>query len=141
MRFFGFDLPALQIAGGIVVAHSGFSMLENKRRTTTDEEQHAAAKEDVSFSPMALPLIAGPGSIGVVIALAARDPSPAFHVGIVLGVLVASVVIAALLRYATPWIDKLGATGVGAIVRIMGFLILVIGVELIIHGIRSLQLF
>ena len=50
-------------------------------------------------------------------------------------------VIAALLRYATPWIDKLGATGVGAIVRIMGFLILVIGVELIIHGIRSLQLF
>ena len=83
----------------------------------------------------------GPGSIGVVIALAARDPSPAFHVGIVLGVLVASVVIAALLRYATPWIDKLGATGVGAIVRIMGFLILVIGVELIIHGIRSLQLF
>ena len=141
MRFFGFDLPALQIAGGIVVAHSGFSMLENKRRTTTDEEQHAAAKEDVSFSPMALPLIAGPGSIGVVIALAARDPSPAFHVGIVLGILVASAVIAALLRYATPWIDKIGATGVGAIVRIMGFLILVIGVELIIHGIRSLQLF
>ncbi len=50
-------------------------------------------------------------------------------------------VIALLLRYGTPWIDKLGATGVGAIVRIMGFLILVIGVELIIHGVRALQLF
>jgi len=141
MRFFGFDLPALQIAGGIVVAHSGFSMLENKRRSTGEEEQHAATKEDISFSPMALPLIAGPGSIGVVIALAARDPSLGFHVGIILGVLVASAAIALLLRYATPWIDKLGATGVGAIVRIMGFLILVIGVELVIHGIRSLQLF
>ena len=34
MRFFGFDLPSLQIAGGLVVAHSGFSMLENKRRST-----------------------------------------------------------------------------------------------------------
>ena len=115
MRFFGFDLPSLQIAGGLVVAHSGFSMLENKRRSTNEEDQHATTKADVSFSPMALPLIAGPGSIGVVIAL--------------------------LLRYGTPWIDKLGATGVGAIVRIMGFLILVIGVELVIHGVRALQLF
>ena len=135
MRFFGFDLPSLQIAGGLVVAHSGFSMLENKKRSTHEEAQHATA------SPMALPLIAGPGSIGVVIALAARNTAVGFHVGIVLGIAVTAAVIALLLRYGTPWIDKLGATGVGAIVRIMGFLILVIGVELIIHGVRALQLF
>ena len=84
MRFFGFDLPSLQIAGGLVVAHSGFSMLENKRRATHEEAQHATSKPDVSFSPMALPLIAGPGSIGVVIALAARNTAIGFHVGIVL---------------------------------------------------------
>ena len=136
MRFFGFDLPSLQIAGGLVVAHSGFSMLENKKRSTHEEAQHATAKPDVS-----LPLIAGPGSIGVVIALAARNTAVGFHVGIVLGIAVTAAVIALLLRYGTPWIDKLGATGVGAIVRIMGFLILVIGVELIIHGVRALQLF
>ena len=141
MHFFGFDLPSLQIAGGLVVAHSGFSMLENKRRSTDEEAQHATAKTDVSFSPMALPLIAGPGSIGVVIALAARNTAIGFHIGIVLGILITAAAIAVLLRYGTPWIDKLGATGVGAIVRIMGFLILVIGVELIIHGVRALQLF
>ena len=141
MRFFGFDLPPLQIAGGLVVAHSGFSMLENKRRATHEEAQHATTKPDVSFSPMALPLIAGPGSIGVVIALAARNTAAGFHVGIVLGIAGTAALIALLLRYGTPWIDKLGATGVGAIVRIMGFLILVIGVELIIHGVRALQLF
>ena len=141
MRFFGFDLPSLQIAGGLVVAHSGFSMLENKRRATHEEAQHATAKADVSFSPMALPLIAGPGSIGVVIALAARNTAVSFHVGIVLGILITAAAIALLLRYATPWIDRLGPTGVGAIVRIMGFLILVIGVELVIHGVRALRLF
>ena len=141
MRFFGFDLPSLQIAGGLVVAHSGFSMLENKRRSTNEEDQHATLKEDVSFSPMALPLIAGPGSIGVVIALAARNTAVGFQIGIVLGILITAATIAVLLRYGTPWIDKLGATGVGAITRIMGFLILVIGVELVIHGIRALQLF
>ena len=140
MRFFGFDLPSLQIAGGLVVAHSGFSMLENKRRSTNEEDQHATTKADVSFSPMALPLIAGPGSIGVV-ALAARNTAIGFHVGIVLGIAVTAAAIALLLRYATPWIDRLGASGVGAIVRIMGFLILVIGVELVIHGVRALQLF
>ena len=141
MRFFGFDLPSLQIAGGLVVAHSGFSMLENKRRATHEEAQHATAKADVSFSPMALPLIAGPGSIVVVIALAARNTAVSFHVGIVLGILITAAAIALLLRYATPWIDRLGPTGVGAIVRIMGFLILVIDVELVIHGVRALQLF
>ena len=141
MRFFGFDLPSLQIAGGLVVAHSGFSMLENKRRSTNEEDQHATLKEDVSFSPMALPLIAGPGSIGVVIALTARNTAVGFHIGIVLGILITAATIAVLLRYGTPWIDKLGATGVGAITRIMGFLILVIGVELIVHGVRALQLF
>ena len=141
MHFFGFDLPSLQIAGGLVVAHSGFSMLENKRRSTDEEAQHATAKTDVSFSPMALPLIAGPGSIGVVIALAARNTAIGFHIGLVLGILITAAAIAVLLRYGTPWIDKLGATGVGAIVRIMGFLILVIGVELIIHGVIALKLF
>ena len=141
MHFFGFDLPSLQIAGGLVVAHSGFSMLENKRRSTDEEAQHATAKTDVSFSPMALPLLAGPGSLGVVIALAARNTAIGFHIGIVLGILITAAAIAVLLRYGTPWIDKLGATGVGAIVRIMGFLILVIGVELIIHGVIALKLF
>ena len=116
-------------------------MLENKRRATHEEAQHATAKADVSFSPMALPLIAGPGSIGVVIALAARNTAVSFHVGIVLGILITAAAIALLLRYATPWINRLGPTGVGAIVRIMGFLILVIGVELVIHGVRALQLF
>lgn len=72
---------------------------------------------------------------------AARNTAVSFHVGIVLGVLITAAAIALLLRYATPWIDRLGPTGVGAIVRIMGFLILVIGVELVIHGVRALQLF
>ena len=60
MRFFGFDLPSLQIAGGLVVAHSGFSMLENKRRATHEEAQHATSKPDVSFSPWHSPSSRGP---------------------------------------------------------------------------------
>lgn len=131
---FGISLAALQIAGGLVVAHSGFGMIVPRPQGTDAERQHAQTKKDISFSPMALPLIAGPGAIGVVIALQARHPG----VQSALGLLVASGLLAAiiwlLLRYGTPLVDRLGATGIGALTRVMGFLILAIGVELLVHG-------
>lgn len=60
-------------------------MLNQQSRTTDEEDERAEAKNDISFSPMALPLIAGPGSIGAVIALRARFPQPLGRGGLVLG--------------------------------------------------------
>ena len=134
---FGISLPALQIAGGIVVAHSGFGMIAPRESFSDAEKEHAATKADISFSPMALPLVAGPGAIGVVIALGARDPGIESRLAVVAAALVLGVVIAVLLRYATPWVEKLGPTGIGALTRIMGFLILAIGVELVTHGVLA----
>ncbi|GAA2526867.1 MarC family protein [Rarobacter incanus] len=73
---FGISPGALQIAGGIVVMHSGFQLMTPRDRATPAEREHARTKADISFSPMALPLIAGPGAIGVVIAISARHPGP-----------------------------------------------------------------
>ena len=73
--------------------------------------------------------------------MAARNNADRYQNGVIQAILITAATIAVLLRYGTPWIDKLGATGVGAIVRVMGFLILVIGVELVVHGVRALQLF
>ena len=58
LKAFGIDLAALQIAGGLVVAQSGFSMISPSPRLTSDEQAHASTKKDISFSPMALPMIA-----------------------------------------------------------------------------------
>ena len=82
LKGLGITVPALQIAGGLVVAHSGFSMLSAQPRLTSNEQPHAIAQNDVSFSPMALPLIAGPGAIGVVIALSARNPDLLDRIGV-----------------------------------------------------------
>ena len=135
----GITLGALQLAGGLVVAHSGFGMLAPGPKLNREEHVDAVTKRDVSFTPMALPLIAGPGAIGVVIALTARNP----HWGDRLSVLVAAALISAvtivMLRYGTPLVTRLGAAGVGAVVRIMGFLILAIGVELVVHGLQALH--
>ncbi|MGO3796054.1 MAG: MarC family protein [Pauljensenia sp.] len=134
----GVSLPSLQIAGGIVVGHAGFRMLVPATPISPPEQQHAAMKTDIAFSPMALPLIAGPGSIGVVIALAARHPGVQARIGIVLGILVIALLVGLCLRWATPVVDRLGPTGTGALTRVMGFLILVIGVELVVHGVQAL---
>lgn len=134
----GISLPALQIAGGLVVAHSGFGMLSARNDLRRSEQDHAEEKQDISFSPMALPLIAGPGAIGVVIALTARHPHWADRAGIVGACLVIGAVTGVLLRYGTPIVGKLGPTGIGALVRILGFLILAIGVELVAHGVHAI---
>ncbi|WP_312350129.1 MarC family protein [Actinomyces sp.] len=136
----GVSLASLQIAGAIVVGHAGFRMLVPSEQMNSPEQQHARSKPDISFSPMALPLIAGPGAIGVVIALAARHPGAEARAGIVLGILVISVLIGVTLRWGTPLVDRMGPTGTGAMTRVMGFLILVIGVELGVHGIQALKL-
>jgi len=133
----GITLPALQIGGGLVVAHSGFGMITARQGLSKPEADHAATKQDVSFSPMALPLIAGPGAIGVVIALAARNPGIAPRVGYVLAVVLIALIVAVVLRWGTPLVDRLGPTGIGALTRVIGFLILVIGVELAIHGVQG----
>lgn len=136
----GVSLASLQIAGGIVVGHAGFRMLVPSEQMNAPEQENARTKPDISFSPMALPLIAGPGAIGVVIALAARHPGVGARLAIVLGILAISLLIGATLRWGTPLVDRLGPTGTGALTRVMGFLILVIGVELGVHGIQALKL-
>ena len=139
LQLFGISLAALQIAGALVVMHSGFGMVvpRDAPPTAGPEAVHAATKTDISFSPMALPLIAGPGAIGVVIGIAARNTGVLDRVAIVAAVIVIAAVLAALLRYGTPLAQKLGPTGVGAITRVMGFLILAIGAELLVHGLTA----
>jgi multiple antibiotic resistance protein len=137
---FGITLGALQVAGGLVVAHSGFSMLSSSPQLNRSERRDAEDKPDVSFSPMALPLIAGPGAIGVIIALTARHPHWNDRLGIVAAAAVISAVIVLVLRFGTPLIERIGSTGIGAMIRILGFLILAIGVELVVHGAQSLHL-
>ena len=138
LRLLHISMEALQLSGGVLLFLVAMELLMGTDSSSPDTGDEGV---NVALVPLGTPLLAGPGSIGVVIALAARNTAIEFHVGIILGIAVTAAAIAVLLRYGTPWIDKLGATGVGAIVRIMGFLILVIGVELIIHGVRALQLF
>ncbi|MEO6835443.1 MAG: MarC family protein [Candidatus Tumulicola sp.] len=138
LEFFGISLAALRIAGGLIVAHTAWSMVTASSRLTPAETSEVSEKDDIAFSPMAMPMLAGPGSIGVVMALAARpDPVHARMAGIAFAIVLMGALIYVLLRAGGPIAKRLGPGTLGAIDRILGFLILAIAIELIITGFQG----
>src|SRR5437764_6573508 len=75
LNFFGISLPVLKIAGGLIVANTAWGMVTGFSRITSAESAEASVKEDISLTPMAMPMLSGPGSIGVVMGLAAHADS------------------------------------------------------------------
>src|SRR5438128_202004 len=68
LDFFGISLESLQIAGGLIVAYTGFRMV-----TATEELIQEAAAGNVAFSPLGIPLLAGPGAMAAVLGLESRE--------------------------------------------------------------------
>jgi multiple antibiotic resistance protein len=139
LNFFGLSLPVLRIAGGLIVAHSAWGMVTGTERVTVAEGNEAATKADISLTPMAMPMLSGPGSIGVVMGLAATTSHWLSYIGMVLGIAGLAVVVYLFLRLGGPLVARLGPTAAGAINRIFGFLILAIAVQLIWDGLADFQ--
>lgn len=138
LHLLGIGLPALQIAGGIIVGHAAYTMVVQGPQLSPAEHAHGVAKPDVSFTPLAMPLLAGPGSIGVIIGLAGRTHGIAPLAGIALGAVAMALLVFAVFRVGEPVLERLGPSGIGALSRIFGFLILAIAVELVAHGVVAL---
>ena len=139
LNFFGISLPVLQIAGGLIVANTAWGMVTASNRMTAEESNEATTKEDISLTPMAMPMLSGPGSIGVVMGLAAHVDSLTAYIGMVIGIAVLAVTVYLFLRLGGPLVDRLGPGTVGAINRIFGFLILAIAVQLVWDGMAEFK--
>ena len=147
MQVFGISIPGLRIAGGLVIAFLGFRLLfpEQQPAMSAEAMREASEKADISFSPLAMPSLSGPGSIATVISMSStiRHEEQGMrvvieHVGVVIGIGVAALVCYFVLRAAEPLAHKLGSAGIGAIARIMGFLMICIGVQFVINGVGEL---
>jgi len=134
LNFFGISLPVLKIAGGLIVANTAWGMVTGSSRMTTEESSEAQTKEDISLTPMAMPMLSGPGSIGVVMGLAAHADHFLSYLGMVIGIVALGLIVYLLLVLGGPFVKRLGTGAVGAINRIFGFLILAIAVQLVWNG-------
>ena len=137
LHFFGISLPVLKIAGGLIVANTAWGMVTASSRMTSAESDEASTKEDISLTPMAMPILSGPGSIGVVMGLAAHANSALSYLGMVIGIVGVGVAVYLFLRLGGPLVARLGPGATGAINRIFGFLILAIAVQLVWDGVAD----
>jgi len=140
MSFFGISLPGIRIAGGLIILRAAYAMLNPgvSEKKISDEAQEAAKeKEDISFSPMAMPMLSGPGSIAVVIGLASQAEG-IFDLIIMSGAIILVALISyGVLRLAPFSAKYIGPTGMNAITRMMGFIAMAIGVQFILNGISK----
>ena len=139
LNFFGISLPVLKIAGGLIVANTAWGMVTGSSRITSAEHDEATTKEDFSLTPMAMPMLSGPGSIGVVMGVAAHADNMAAYLGMIIGIAALAVVVYLFLRLGGPLVAKLGPGATGAINRIFGFLILAIAVQLVWDGVADFK--
>jgi multiple antibiotic resistance protein len=139
LNFFGISLPVLKIAGGLIVAHTAWGMVTASTRITPAESDEAAEKNDISLTPMAMPMLSGPGSIGVVMGLAANADSMTTYLGMVIGIAVLGLSVYLFLRLGGPLVARLGPGAVAGITRIFGFLIFAVAVQLVWDGIADFR--
>lgn len=142
MRFFGLSIPGLRIAGGLLLASIGYQMLLGSRRASSAPqgvaEQEARAKRDVSFSPLAMPMLSGPGSIAVTIGFTSLATDWLDYAAIILGIVIVAVIAYLTLRLSSRIVLAIGANGMNALSRVMGFLILCIGVQFVVNGLLGI---
>lgn len=136
-KVFGITLGAFKVAGGVLLLLTSLDMLRaqtSRTRSSPDETEEGLAKEDVAIVPLAVPLLAGPGSIATAMVLVSRGDGLAYVAVVVVAIAVTCFVTWLMLRAGDRVIRVLGRTGMAVIGRIMGLLLAAIAVQILADG-------
>ena len=138
--FYGITIHAFRIAGGILLFIISLDMVESKRtrtRTTPREEKEAENKEDIAYTPLGVPLIAGPGSIASIMILYSESISFNQKITLFSALTLVLLITFIIFRLSKLLSKKFGKSGLRIMQRIMGFILMVISVEFILKGIKN----
>ena len=139
LRMLGISMPAFRIAGGVVLFLVAIDMIRAQRPTqqSPGEIEEGRAKEDVAITPLAIPMLAGPASLGTVILLAGQAQSAAEVAGVYLSIVLVALVSLAVLLFAARFFHRLGSAGINVLSRVLGLLLTAIAVQFIIDGLAD----
>jgi multiple antibiotic resistance protein len=141
MQFFGISIPGLRITGGILLAGIGMNMLGARHTDAPeDAEQREAArrKVDISFSPLAMPMLSGPGSIAVTLGFTSLATDWVDYAAIIAGIITVALITYVVLRLSSRLVQIIGPVGVNAMTKIMGFLLMSMGVQFVVNGVLGI---
>ncbi len=142
LEFFGISIYSLKIAGGLIIASSGFALLTGNFNKHKGMQEHvkedALNRQDVSLTPLAIPMLAGPGTISLLITYNQEYTLLKEKMFLVLAILTVSVIVYIILRSSAVIVKALGASGINALSRIIGFIVIAIGIEYILSALTAL---
>jgi len=132
------SVPALQIAGGLVILRVAFGMLKAApRKLTTEERAEAVEKDDIAIAPLAVPVLCGPGTITTGIVLGSAASGIVDHLVLLSAVLAVYGTTFGILWLAVRYSSSLSATALRVLGRLMGVLLAAIAVEFMLQGLRA----
>ena len=136
LHFFGISIESLRIAGGLIIVTSGFALLtgsfsKHKGMEKERVKNDAFQRDSVSLTPLAIPMLAGPGSISLLIGMYEDYSIISEKIITIIAILGVCLATFLVLRSSHYIVKMLGASGINAISRIIGFIVLAIGIEYI----------
>ena len=150
LTFFGISIPVLRVAGGMIIAVAGWNLLQkpdddaaaNEKAQEVNPGSHSGSLAAKTFYPLTLPLMVGPGSISVAIALGTSSPQAGLSAIHFLGVAAALVVLCAsiyiCMRFADTLERWLGSGGTKIVMRLFALVTFCIGMQLLWVGLADL---
>jgi multiple antibiotic resistance protein len=136
LSFFGISLDSLKIAGGLIITSSGFALLtgkfaEHKGMKKEEVKKDINTRSEIALTPLAIPMLAGPGTISLLITYNQEFPKTIDIISIISAIIVVVFFIYLILRTSFIIVKILGASGINALSRIIGFIVIAIGIEYI----------
>ncbi len=136
--YLGIEMYSFRIAGGLLLFIIAMEMLFGMRtRTELTPEEEAERREEVVVTPLAVPLLTGPGAITTGIVLLSRAPGEAERLLLALAIVLVFLASYLILRNADTVYRLLGTTGTKVVTRLMGLLLAAIAVQFVIDGIAE----
>lgn len=135
----GITLAAFRVAGGLILWLVAMDMLRAQRTTQegAEEIEEGTAKEDVAITPLAMPMLAGPGAISTIMVLAGQATTIAQSIVVYASIVLTAFVSWLTLRLGVGLVTRMGQTGIRVMTRIMGLLLAAIAAQFVLTGVRE----
>ena len=141
LRLFGVPLDMVRIVGGIILVRIGFNLFMPPPGLGAGAAfggNDSAGGSDIAFVPLAMPLMFGPGALATMLGMSSTVKDPFSHLvslaAMVAAILATMFVTFLILASAQPIVGRIGAKGIGAVTRMVGFFVSAMGMALVFHG-------
>lgn len=140
LEFFGITIDSLRAAGGVIVLLIGLQMLANKseHKHSSAELEDAKSRTSIAVVPLAIPIVAGPGTMATVLVAAQQHPSVLSKIEISIVIVALAALCGLFFSFATPISKWLGESGMGVVTRVMGMVLVAIAMGMLADGLKGL---